>query len=163
MQSLRVSHSCVTNIFTRDANFSGNVKTVGNIPGNFRKKDRKHSEIFRSIGLVHGFSNKKMHIFTTVAERNVPLHFVLIPIFLLIFLGAWNTQRYLQAQALWDTLLIYTNVIIKNGMIPERYKNFRSEISGKFPIGNFGKLPRPIPTYRRCRKRKRIVWVRRTP
>ena len=32
-------------------------------------------------------------------------------------------------------------------MIPERYQNFRAEISGKFPIGNFGKLPRPIPTY----------------
>ena len=31
-------------------------------------------------------------------------------------------------------------------MIPERYLNFLSEISGKFPIGNFGKLPRPIPT-----------------
>ena len=31
-------------------------------------------------------------------------------------------------------------------MIPEKYQNFRSEISGKFPIGNFGKLPRPIPT-----------------
>ena len=30
-------------------------------------------------------------------------------------------------------------------MIPERYLNFLSEISGKFPIGNFGKLPRPIP------------------
>ena len=26
-------------------------------------------------------------------------------------------------------------------MIPERYLNFLSEISGKFPIGNFGKLP----------------------
>ena len=32
-------------------------------------------------------------------------------------------------------------------MIPERYLNFLSEISGKFPIGNFGKLPRPIPTH----------------
>ena len=32
-------------------------------------------------------------------------------------------------------------------MIPERYLNFLSEISGKFPIGNFGKLPRPIPNY----------------
>ena len=31
-------------------------------------------------------------------------------------------------------------------MIPERYLNFLSEISGKFPIGNFGKLPRPIPS-----------------
>ena len=30
-------------------------------------------------------------------------------------------------------------------MIPERYQNFLLEISGKFPIGNFGKLPRPIP------------------
>ena len=30
-------------------------------------------------------------------------------------------------------------------MIPERYLNFLSEIAGKFPIGNFGKLPRPIP------------------
>ena len=30
-------------------------------------------------------------------------------------------------------------------MIPERYQIFRSEISGKFPIGNFGKFPRPIP------------------
>ena len=29
-------------------------------------------------------------------------------------------------------------------MIPERYRDFLSEISGKFPIGNFGKLPRPI-------------------
>ena len=32
-------------------------------------------------------------------------------------------------------------------MIPERYLNFLSEISGKFPIGNFGKLPRPIPIW----------------
>ena len=32
-------------------------------------------------------------------------------------------------------------------MISERYLNFLSEISGKFPIGNFGKLPRPIPTH----------------
>jgi len=32
-------------------------------------------------------------------------------------------------------------------MIPERYLNFVSEISGKFPIGNFGKLPRPIPRH----------------
>ena len=32
-------------------------------------------------------------------------------------------------------------------MIPERYLNFLSEISGKFSIGNFGKLPRPIPIY----------------
>ena len=31
-------------------------------------------------------------------------------------------------------------------MIPERYRNICSEIWGKFPIGNFGKLPRPIPT-----------------
>ena len=30
-------------------------------------------------------------------------------------------------------------------MVPERHRNFRSEISGKFSIGNFGKLPRPIP------------------
>ena len=29
-------------------------------------------------------------------------------------------------------------------MIPERFQNFLQEISGKFPIGNFGKLPRPI-------------------
>ena len=36
-------------------------------------------------------------------------------------------------------------------MIPERYLNFLSEISGKFPIGNFGKLPRPIPSQKqRC-------------
>ena len=34
-------------------------------------------------------------------------------------------------------------------MIPERYKNFLSEISGKFSIGNFGKLPRPIPNHGR--------------
>ena len=55
----------------------------------FPKKDWKHSEIFLTTGLVHGSSNKKTHVlFTTVAERNVPLHFVLIPIFLLIFLGA---------------------------------------------------------------------------
>ena len=33
-------------------------------------------------------------------------------------------------------------------MIPERYRDFLSEISGKFPIGNFGKLPRPIPSHR---------------
>ena len=32
-------------------------------------------------------------------------------------------------------------------MIPERYQNFLSEISGKFPIGNFGKLPLPIPIH----------------
>ena len=31
-------------------------------------------------------------------------------------------------------------------MIPERYLNFLSEISGKFSIGNFGKLPHPIPS-----------------
>ena len=31
-------------------------------------------------------------------------------------------------------------------MIPERYQNFRSEISENFSIGNFGKLPRPIPS-----------------
>ena len=30
-------------------------------------------------------------------------------------------------------------------MIPEKYINILSEISGKFPIGNFGKLPRLIP------------------
>ena len=36
-------------------------------------------------------------------------------------------------------------------MIPERYLNFLSEISGKFPIGNFGKLPRPIPSHKACR------------
>ena len=35
-------------------------------------------------------------------------------------------------------------------MIPERYRNFHSEISGKFPIGNFGKLPRPIPSCQRA-------------
>ena len=98
----------------------------------FPKKDRKHSEIFRSIGLVHGSSNKKTHEFTTVAERNVPLHFVLIPIFSLIFLGAWNTQHHLQAQALWDTLLIYTNVIIKKW-------NDSGKVS-KFPFGNFRKI-----------------------
>ena len=33
-------------------------------------------------------------------------------------------------------------------MIPERYLNFLSEISGKFPIGNFGELPRPIPSHK---------------
>ena len=44
-------------------------------------------------------------------------------------------------------------------MIPERYLNFLSEISGKFPIGNFGKLPRPIPRRETGLKKGRLIQL----
>ena len=45
-------------------------------------------------------------------------------------------------------------------MIPERYLNFLSEISGKFLIGNFGKLPRPIPTRSWMRFRNAVTFYK---
>ena len=100
-----------------------------------RKFPKKRSETFRKFPIYRPSTwllELKTHVFTTVAERNVSLHFVLILIFLLIFLGAWNTQHYLQAQALWYTLLIYTNVIIQKW-------NDSGKVS-KICFGNFRKI-----------------------